>query len=149
MSVLRRWAEAALGVPLTAAGRDADYSRLTAGLDDHAALQRVSGAVTHITEKAGALLAAQGMFLVVAIFAVDRGWPRGFCVPAVLLLLGAALIVTSTLRSTSAVRDPKDPRPIARKGMDLVHRRIVRFNLGLYLTFASICLLGVSAIGTL
>jgi hypothetical protein len=148
MSVLRRWAEAALGVPLTTERRDALYTRLTAGLDEHAALPRVLDAVVHGTEKAGALLAAQGMFLVVAIFAVDHGWPRDLCVPANLLLIGAALIVTTNLRSTSPTHDPDDPRPISHQAFDVLYSRNIRFNIALYFTFLSITLLAAAAVYT-
>ena len=147
MSRLHRWVEAALGVPLTRESRDALYTRLTDGLDEHTALSLVLDSVVHSTEKAGALLAAQGMFLVVAIFAIDHGWSRNLCVPANLLLIGAALIVTMNLRSTSPGRDADDLRPFSRQAMEMAYARNIRFNIALYLTFVSICLLGVAALG--
>jgi hypothetical protein len=75
------------GVPPSRAERDRAYVSVVGDLDDMRASERILGGMQHNTEKAGALLAAQGIFAVACTFGIDHGWPKFLAVPAILLLL--------------------------------------------------------------
>ncbi len=133
------------GVPPSQAARDRAYSSIVADLDEMRAFERILGGMQHNTEKAGALLAAQGIFAVACTYGIDHGWPVLFSVPAILLLLMGALLAISMLRSTAAPFTDEGGN-IARAAFDLLVSRMIRFNLALYMTFLSIVLLGAAAI---
>ncbi len=136
---------AVFGVPPSRAARDRAYASVIGDLDDMRAFERILGGMQHNTDKAGALLAAQGIFAVACTYGIDHGWPKLLSVPAILLLLVGALLAMSMLRSTAAPFTRED-RNIARMAFDLLVSRMIRFNLALYMTFLSILLLAVAAI---
>ena len=109
------------------------------------AFERILGGMQHNTEKAGALLAAQGIFAVACTYGIDHGWPKIISIPAILLLLVGALLAMSMLRSTAAPFT-REAGNVARVAFDLLVSRMIRFNLALYMTFLSILLLGAAAI---
>jgi len=132
------------GVPPSRAERDRAYSSIVGDLDDMRAFERILGGMQHNTEKAGALLAAQGIFAVACTYGIDHGWPKFLAVPAILLLLIGALLAISMLRSTAAPFT-RGSGNIARVAFDLLVSRMIRFNLALYMTFLSILLLAAAA----
>ncbi len=136
---------AAFGVPPSRTARDRAYASIVGDLDDMRAFERILGGMQHNTEKAGALLAAQGIFAVACTYGIDHGWPILLAVPAILLLLLGSLLAMSMLRSTAAPFT-HETRNIARVAFDLLVSRMIRFNLALYMTFLSIVLLGAAAI---
>jgi hypothetical protein len=133
------------GVPPSRAARDRAYSSVVGDLDDMRAFERILGGMQHNTEKAGALLAAQGIFAVACTYGIDHGWPRLLAIPAILLLLVGALLAISMLRSTAAPFT-QETGNVSRKAFDLLVSRMIRFNLALYMTFLSIILLGAAAL---
>jgi hypothetical protein len=135
------------GIPGTAEERETAYRNLVGDLDPIAAAERMRGGVQHNTEKAGALLAAQGIFTVADTFALDHGWPQ---IP-ILISLGCLILGTflamSILRSTMRMyRHKPDQRDAVRLIFTMLLSRMVRFNSALYLTFLSIFLLGIAAL---
>ena len=136
---------AVFGVPPSRAGRDHAYSSVVGDLDDMRAFERILVGMQHNTEKAGALLAAQGIFALACTYGIDHGWPKMFSIPAIVLLLTGALLLMSMLRSTAAPF-ARERGNIARTAFDLLVSRMIRFNLALYLTFLSILLLAAAAL---
>ena len=136
---------AVFGVPPSQATRDRAYESIVADLDEMRAFERILGGMQHNTEKAGALLAAQGIFAVACTYGMDHGWPKIVSIPAILLLLLGALLLISMLRSTAAPFTHGSGK-ISRLAFDLLVSRMIRFNLALYLTFFSILLLGTAAV---
>jgi hypothetical protein len=133
------------GVPPSRAARERAYANIVADLDEMRAFERILSGMQHNTDKAGALLAAQGIFAVACTYGIDHGWPRIVAIPAILLLLMGALLAMSMLRSTAAPFT-RDGGKISRAAFDILVSRMIRFNLALYMTFLSIVLLGVAAI---
>ena len=132
------------GVPPSRAERDNVYASIVGDLDDMRAFERILGGMQHNTEKAGALLAAQGIFAVACTYGIDHGWPKILAIPAILLLLMGALLAISMLRSTAAPFS-RGSGNVARAAFDLLVSRMIRFNLALYMTFLSILLLAAAA----
>ena len=139
--------ERILGIPLSAEDNERAFKNVIGDLTGPQAVALILSGVTHNTEKAGALLAAQGIFVVGGIFALDHGWPRLPVIAAMLLLLAGAMLAMSILRSTAEVfwqaPGAADPLWLMFK---MLRSRMVRFNIALYLTFLSIVLLAVAAI---
>jgi hypothetical protein len=133
------------GVPPSRAAREQAYTSIVGDLDEMRAFERILGGMQHNTEKAGALLAAQGIFAVACTYGIDHGWPKIVAVPAILLLLLGALLAMSMLRSTAAPFTQGGGN-IARRAFNLLVSRMIRFNLALYMTFLSILLLGIAAL---
>lgn len=133
------------GVPPSRAARDRAYTSIVGDLDEMRAFERILGGMQHNTDKAGALLAAQGIFAGACTYGIDHGWPKILSIPAILLLLVGALLAMSMLRSTAAPFT-RESGNIARVAFDLLVSRMIRFNLALYMTFLSIVLLGAAAI---
>jgi hypothetical protein len=134
------------GTPGTPEERENAFMAVTGSLDAAVATERLRNGVQHNTEKAGALLAAQGIFIVADTFALDHGWPKMPILTSMVLLIVGAFLVMSILRSTmrmyrhgGAVVDP------LRLIYALLLSRMVRFNGALYLTYCSILLLGAAA----
>lgn len=138
-----------LGVPLSHEDRDAVFARMKQQRSPEDALQFFRDGAQHNTAKSGALLGAQGIFVVVDIFALDHGWPKGLVLAAMLTMLLGSLIVMSNLRGTlrpyMAAGKP-DPQGSIRRTYQLVLSRAIRFNVALYLTFLSILLLAAAAL---
>ncbi len=134
------------GIP-AASEHEATVQNLAAGLDPVAASERLRNAVQHNTEKAGALLAAQGIFIVADTFALDHGWPKIQILVSLVSLVVGAFLVMSILRSTMRMyrRRVEGAEPI-HAIYNLLISRMIRFNSALYLTFLSILLLAIAAL---
>jgi len=109
----------------------------------------ISDQLAHLTQKAGALLAAQAIFLVVDTWGLDHNWPRAAVLVSIASLVVAALIVLTLLRSIYLPSPRVDDESafafedIFQSGR-VMASRAARFNVALYLTFLSLFLLGVS-----
>ena len=143
MSQLAGWL---FGIPGTPEEREIAFQRLKGDAGLEAAVERLRNAVQHNTEKAGALLAAQGIFIVADTFALDHGWPKLPILVSLGSLVLGAFLVMSILRSTMRMYRHKvenfDP---LREIYALLLSRMIRFNSALYLTFLSILLLAIAA----
>jgi hypothetical protein len=135
----------AFGIPASDE-REITLQNAIRGLDAAAAVERIRDGVQHNTEKAGALLAAQGIFIVADTFALDHGWPKVPILVSLASLVAGAFLVMSILRSTMRMyRHRIEGVEPVRLIYDLLLSRMVRFNLALYLTFLSILLLAIAA----
>jgi hypothetical protein len=144
-----KFVERILGVPLSAEDRASVFAEMTGNRSREAAIEFFRDGASHNTAKSGALLGAQGIFVVVDIFALDHGWPRKLVLAAILVMLAGSLIVMTNLRGTlSPYRKTADGLPVdaVRRVFMLVLTRSLRFNVALYLTFLSITLLALAAI---
>ncbi|HEY1631521.1 MAG TPA: hypothetical protein VGF56_09405 [Rhizomicrobium sp.] len=134
------------GIPGTAEERANALRNIVGDLSPTAAAERLRGGAQHNTEKAGALLAAQGIFTVADTFALDHGWPQTSILVSLGCLITGAFLAMSILRSTMRMYRHKaglhDP---VRMIFDMLISRMVRFNIALYLTFLSILLLALAA----
>ena len=88
------------GVPFSERERETVFKRMLDGRTGAAAVDFVRSDVTHNTEKSGALLAAQAIFLVVDLFALDQGWSKPLLTSALLVLLVCCVLALSNLRPT-------------------------------------------------
>jgi hypothetical protein len=135
------------GTPGTAEERETAFRHIVGDLNATAAAERLRGGVQHNTEKAGALLAAQGIFTVADTFALDHGWPQIPILISLVSLVAGTFLAMSILRSTMRMYRHEDERA---DPVRLIYRmllsRMIRFNIALYLTFLSILLLGAAAI---
>lgn len=135
------------GIPGTAEERENTYRNLIGDLGPIAAAERMRGGVQHNTEKAGALLAAQGIFTVADTFALDHGWPKIPLLVSLGCLIVSTFLIISILRSTMRMyRHSTDGTEPVRQIFTMLLSRMIRFNSALYLTFLSILLLGIAAI---
>ncbi|HEY2034069.1 MAG TPA: hypothetical protein VGH02_10330 [Rhizomicrobium sp.] len=135
------------GTPGSAEERENAFRNAVGDLGPSDAAQRMRDGVQHNTEKAGALLAAQGIFTVADTFALDHGWPKTPILISLGCLIAGTFLAMSILRSTMRMyRHPSGHRDPARQIFTLLLSRMVRFNSALYLTFLSIVLLGVAAL---
>ncbi|HXC56743.1 MAG TPA: hypothetical protein VNU97_15705 [Rhizomicrobium sp.] len=136
-----------LGVPVTAAEKTALLAVMIGGRSREAALDFMRDGASHNTEKSGALLAAQAIFVVVGTFALDHGWPRYPVVGSMLLLLAGAMTVMANLKGTTGMYSTAQAQSDPVRGVfEMVLRRSMRFNLALYLTYVAIGLLGLAAL---
>jgi hypothetical protein len=141
-----------LGVPLSAEDRASVFAAMMGNRSKEGAIEFFRDGASHNTAKSGALLGAQGIFVVVDIFALDHGWPRNLVLAATLVMLAGSLIVMTNLRGTlSPYRNTPDGPPVdaVRRVFMLVLTRSLRFNVALYLTFLSIVLLALAALAFL
>ena len=112
----------------------------------------VNESLSHITQKSGALLAAQAIFVVVDTYGIEHHWPRLAVLASTLMLVLSSLIVMTNLRSTFLASPPtiEDPAQLELESIAQTARlaslRGARFNIALYLTFLSIILLGFGAV---
>ena len=133
---------------MTAAERDIVFARMKQERSPEEAIVFFRDGAQHNTHKSGALLGAQGIFIVVDLFALDHGWPKGVVFASMFAMLIGALLVMMNLRGSLAPymhgssTNANDP---VRLTFELVRARAIRFNLALYLTFLSIVLLGAAA----
>jgi hypothetical protein len=133
------------GVPLEAKDIDKAYIAMVGARTPEDTFDFLRSSASHNTEKSGALLGAQGIFVVVDIFAVDHGWPRASILASLLLLLAGSLVVMTNLRSTLGAYGRAERTDSARAIFNMILSRTVRFNIALYLTFLSISLLAAAA----
>src|SRR5207245_2482694 len=96
-----------------------------------AAVDFVRSDVTHNTEKSGALLAAQAIFLVVDIFAMEQGWSQPLLIASMLLLLACCLLVMANLKPTLGMYRRETGGLPARGVFDVLVRRTFRLNAAL------------------
>ncbi len=143
--MLERLSGLIFGIPGTAAEKENAYRTVIGNLDPLAATERMRDGVQHNTEKAGALLAAQGIFTVADTFALDHGWPRLPILVSLGCLIVGTFLVMSILRSTMRMYRNSQVEP-TRAVYALLLSRMIRFNAALYLTFLSILLLGIAAL---
>lgn len=107
---------------------------------------------SHITQKSGALLAAQAIFLVVDTYGLDHGWPRIAVLVSVVALIISALILMVNLRTVymATASETAEPAELERASLmqigSLASARGARFNVALYLTFLSVILMGFGAV---
>jgi hypothetical protein len=127
--------------------RETAYRHIVGDLNATAAAERLRGGVQHNTEKAGALLAAQGIFTVSDTFALDHGWPKTPTLISLASLIAGTFLAMSILRSTMRMyRHASERADPLRLIFRMLESRMIRFNVALYLTFLSILLLGAAAI---
>jgi hypothetical protein len=137
------------GIPFGAEDRAAVFAEMSRNRSRESAIEFFRDGASHNTAKSGALLGAQGIFVVVDIFAIDHGWPKGLILASLLLMLAGSLLVMTNLRGTLWPYRAKtgELQPDAVQGVfNLVLRRSLRFNVALYLTFLSIVLMAVAAL---
>ena len=143
---MRRLLWLIFGVPYSRDDIDKVYATMIGARTQESTFDFLRSSASHNTEKSGALLGAQGIFVVVDIFAVDHGWPRTAVLASLLLLLAGSLVVMTNLRSTLGAYGRAEQPDAARSIFDMVLWRTVRFNVALYLTFLSIILLVLAAL---
>jgi hypothetical protein len=145
-------ADFVLGVPVSRRRVRAEVETFVRVRDVHAMRATLNENLSHLTGKSGALLQAQGIFIVVATYALDQGWPSALALSSLLLLIMSALAVMTNLRSVFIGLDPAetdDARAEIENVMrtaEIVGWRGGLFNIALYLTFLSVLLLGIGAI---
>lgn len=142
--------ERAVGVPLSQARRRQEIEDHLKYRDAPSYRAIVSENVTHLTQKSGALLAAQAIFLVFQSYGVDHGWSRNVVLISMLMLMFAAMLVMSNLRSvwlpSSNPSDGVAEHIAIMQLSDLTSMRGARFNIALYLTFLSVALTAIAAV---
>lgn len=134
------------GVPFAAEDIDKSYIMMVGARTPEDTFDFLRASASHNTEKSGALLGAQGIFVVVDIFAIDHGWPRDVILASLLLLLAGSLVVMTNLRGTLGAYGRAERTASARAIFNMILSRTVRFNIALYLTFVSILLLVVASL---
>lgn len=149
---MRSLATAIFGLPITEREVRSQVKAFVRLRDVHTVRAVMSENLAHITSKSGALLQAQGLFVVVAAFLLTRGWTRALALAAIVLLTVSALAILTNLR-TVLINPPapqKDDRDteieIVVQTARLASRRGIVFNLALYLTFLAILCLGIAAL---
>lgn len=136
---------------LSAAGLRDEIRAILRFRDPVTARDQIIEHLSHLTQKSGALLAAQALFIVVDTWGMEHDWPRVAVVVSIVSLVSAALIVLTLLRSFY-LPSPRvdDPETVVLEEIFAVARimasRAARFNIALYLTFLSVVLLGFGAI---
>jgi hypothetical protein len=140
--------ERILGVPLTASRRKAALDQIRVEAPTANVHDILGGIGQHLTEKSGALLAAQAILVVAVIYALDHSWNRVPVIASLIMLIAAALLVMTNLRSAFVWRTGsarKKAEDVALQTFAIMVSRGLRFNLALYATFAAIALLGAGA----
>jgi hypothetical protein len=147
---MRSLLEIILGVPFTGRRLRAETEIFVRARDVHAVRAMLNEQIWHMTGKSGALLQAQGIFVVVATYALDKGWPAWLALSSMLLLIVAALALMTNLRTVFIGIDAEVGERAefenAVRTAELTAQRAVLFNLALYLTFLSVLLLGIGAV---
>jgi hypothetical protein len=144
--------ERLLGVPVTHARRREEIESHLRFRDPSDMRATMSENLSHITQKSGALLAAQAIFIVVDTYGIDHGWPRSAMLVSILTQILAALLVMLNLRTVymEAARTIDDPAELEKESLvqiaNLAGMRGARFNVALYLTFLSVLLMGFGAL---
>jgi hypothetical protein len=149
---MRNLATVIFGVPVGERTVRAQVIALIRLRDVHAARTAMNANLEHITSKSGALLQAQGIFVVVAAFLLTRGWTKILALTAIVLLTVSALAILTNLRTVliDAPAEQKHNRDaeieIVVKTARLGSRRAAVFNIALYLTFLSLLFIGMAAV---
>lgn len=145
------WSEWLAGGPISSARMSEELARHLRFRDPSTVRSEVVDYLSHLTQKSGALLAAQAIFIVVETYGIDHGWPKFVVMVSVLALVVAVLIVLTNLRSVYFSPVACDnPTEFEMQSLTLatavLTSRSARFNVALYLTFFSVILLGIGAI---
>jgi hypothetical protein len=149
---MRSLLEYVMGVPVSRARVRAEAERFVRARDVHAVRAMLNENIGHLTDKSGALLQAQGIFVVVATYALDKGWTPYLVLSSMLLLIFAALAVMTNLRSVFIGLEAAEPQSESAefdnvvRTAELASWRGAVFNAALYLTFLSVLLLGIAAV---
>ena len=144
--------ERAIGLPLSRARRRKEIEDHLKYRDARSYRAIVSENVSHLTQKSGALLAAQAIFLVFQSYGIDHGWSRSVVLISMLMLMFAAMLVMSNLRSVWLPSSSSSDGEGAAEHIailqlsDLTSMRGARFNVALYLTFLSVILMAIAAV---
>ncbi|MBV9542339.1 MAG: hypothetical protein JO167_13840, partial [Alphaproteobacteria bacterium] len=80
---------------------------------------------SHITQKSGALLAAQAIFIVVDTYGLDHGWPHLAVLISIVALILSALILMINLRTVymeAATGEDTDPAAMERQALFQIGR---------------------------
>jgi len=139
-----------LGVPVSRKRVREESERFIAARGAGPVRATINDNLAHLTGKSGALLQAQGLFIVIATFALEKDWP--LALPAMLLLIVAALVVMTNLRTVFIGLDPAETDVGRAEAQNVVETaqvassRGARFNICLYLTFLSVVLIGIGAV---
>jgi hypothetical protein len=149
---MRKLVTAILGLPVGEREVRAQVRAFVRLRDVHAVRVVMNENLVHITGKSGALLQAQGLFVVVATFLLHGGWTRTLALTAIVLLTLSALAILTNLR-TVLISGPPSHTPSTETEIEIVvrtamlaSRRGAVFNLALYLTFVALILLGAAAV---
>jgi hypothetical protein len=145
------WSEWLAGGPISSARMSEELARHLQFRDPTTVRAEVVDYLSHLTQKSGALLAAQAIFIVVETYGIDHGWPKMVVIVSVLALVVAVLIVLTNLRSVYFSPVSCDnPTEFEMESLTLatavLTSRSARFNVALYLTFFSVILLGIGAV---
>lgn len=145
-----RLLEILLGAPLDSQGNEAAFKAMTGNRSAEDAADTLRWGAGHNTEKSGALLGAQAIFVVVDTFVLERGWPKLLTLASLFLLLAAALVLMTNLRSTMRSWQTAERAGGPHRHMfNMIVSRTIRFNIALYLTFLSILLMAAAALALL
>lgn len=149
---MRTMLEIILGIPVSKTRVRSEAELFVRYRDVHAMRTVMNDNITHLTGKSGALLQAQGIFVVVGTYALDRGWPPLLVLSSILLLIIAALAVMTNLRTVyigldaaESANERAEFENVVRTA-ELASWRGALFNIALYMTFLSVLLLGVGAV---
>jgi hypothetical protein len=137
--------EILLGAPLSAQTRNQALQTMIGDRSPHDAADALRWGAAHNTEKSGALHAALAIFVVVDTFLLEHGWARTPTLISLFLLLTAALILMTNLRSTMRAWQQHDLAATQAHIFNMIASRTIRFNIALYSTFLSIIMLALAA----
>lgn len=149
---MRRWIDAVLGVPVSRRRVREECERFIQARGAGTVRATINDNLSHMTGKSGALLQAQGLFIVIATYALDQHWPLALA--AMLLLIVSALAVMTNLRTVFIGLRPDETGFERAETENVVRTALVasargaRFNICLYLTFLSVVLIGIGAVMT-
>lgn len=132
-----------LGVPTSAAAREADLAERR--IDPSQSIALFASRIEQITNKSAALLQADSIFIAIALYALQSRQSTTFGALALIMLTLSCLLLASNLWSVfpRRVSDGQDLQ--LRLMYDLRIWRGVRFNVALYLFFAGVAVLALSA----
>lgn len=132
-----------LGVPTSAAAREADLAERLAEPSQSIAL--FASRIEQITNKSAALLQADSIFIAIALYVIQMRSNDVAGDTALIMLTISCLLLASNLWSVfpRPVSDGPDHQLRLMYGLRI--SRGIRFNLALYLFFAGVAVLALSA----
>ncbi len=145
--MLAKFMQRVLGQPMTQSARRTMYESFISRRTPEETMAFLFEGVQLNTHKSGALLGAQGIFVIVSTYAMDHGWPKSAAMASILLLLTGSLLILTALKSTSNALTA-DPGEQGWLVLNILVSRSARYNIALYLTFVSIFLLAAGAFAT-
>ncbi len=132
-----------LGVPTTAAAREADLAERVA--DPSQSISLMASRIEQLTNKSAALLQADSIFIAIALYAIQMRTADWAGEAALIVLTVSCLLLASNLWSVFPRRVSDGPDLQLRLMYNLRISRGIRFNLALYLFFAGVAILALSA----